>query len=41
LGTVARSGASGLFIGNTAEAVLETTETDVLVVKAAGFQTPT
>ena len=40
LGTVARSGASGLFVGNTAEAVLEMTETDVLVVKGAGFQTP-
>jgi len=38
LGTVARTGMSGLFIGNTAEAVLEGSSTDVLVVKQAGFE---
>jgi len=40
LGTVARSGLAGLFIGNTAEAVLERSQTDVLVVKPAGFKSP-
>ena len=40
LGTVARSGMSGLFVGNTAEAVLEGSSTDVLVVKQAGFECP-
>lgn len=40
LGTVARSGAAGLFIGNTAEGVLERTTSDVFVVKLPGFKTP-
>ncbi len=40
IGTVARSGISGLLIGNTAEAVLEGSTTDVLVVKAPGFEYP-
>ncbi len=40
LGTVARSGMSGLFVGNTAESVLEGSETDVLVVKQADFECP-
>ncbi len=40
LGTVARSGMSGLFIGNTAEAVLEGSSTDIMVVKQAGFECP-
>lgn len=40
LGTVARSGVSGLFVGNTAESVLEGSSTDVMVVKQAGFQCP-
>ena len=40
LGTVARSGASGLFVGNTAESVLEKTKKDVFVVKQASFTTP-
>ncbi|MEX2326506.1 MAG: universal stress protein, partial [Pseudomonadales bacterium] len=40
IGTIARSGASGLFIGNTAEAVLERTEIDMFVVKGARFKTP-
>lgn len=38
IGTVARSGAAGLFVGNTAEGVLERTNTDVFVVKAPGFK---
>jgi nucleotide-binding universal stress UspA family protein len=33
IGTVARSGLSGALIGNTAEAVLDTLESDVLVLK--------
>ena len=40
MGTVARSGVSGLFIGNTAEAVMEHTQCDVVVVKQADFQSP-
>ncbi|MCB1693604.1 MAG: universal stress protein [Pseudomonadales bacterium] len=40
LGTVARKGASGLFIGNTAEAVVERTATDVFVVKPGDFKAP-
>lgn len=40
LGTVARSGAAGLFIGNTAERVLERAATDVFVVKIPGFRSP-
>ena len=40
LGTVARSGLSGLFIGNTAEAVLEHSNTDVMVVKQVDFKSP-
>lgn len=40
LGTVARSGLAGLFIGNTAERVLENSKTDVLVVKQADFKSP-
>ncbi len=38
IGTVARSGASGLFIGNTAESVLERSETDVFVLKGSSFE---
>ena len=38
LGTVARRGAAGLFVGNTAEGVLERTNTDVFVVKVPGFE---
>ncbi|MDT4855639.1 Universal stress protein E [compost metagenome] len=33
IGTVARSGISGALIGNTAEVVLDTLESDVLVLK--------
>jgi universal stress protein E len=40
LGTVARAGASGLFMGNTAESIVEKTKKDVFVVKQAGFTTP-
>lgn len=40
IGTVARSGLQGLIVGNTAEAVLEASKTDVLVVKQADFRSP-
>lgn len=40
LGTVARSGAAGLFVGNTAEAALERAATDVFVVKNGNFESP-
>jgi len=40
LGTVARSGAAGLFIGNTAESVLERTNSDMFVVKLPNFKGP-
>jgi len=40
IGTVARSGVSGLFIGNTAEFLVEETTTDMLVVKAPDFECP-
>ena len=40
IGTVARSGMAGLFIGNTAERVVECAECDVFVVKPLGFVSP-
>lgn len=40
MGTVARTGIAGLFIGNTAEAVLEQLDCSVLAVKPAGFVSP-
>ena len=40
LGSVARSGLTGLFIGNTAERVLEESSTDVMVLKQADFASP-
>ncbi len=40
IGTVARRGMSGFFVGNTAEAVLENSTTDVMVVKLPGFECP-
>ena len=40
MGTVARTGVAGLFIGNTAEAILEQVDCPVLAVKPEGFQTP-
>ena len=38
--TVVRIGVAGLFIGNTAEAILEQIECSVLAVKPEGFETP-
>ncbi|MCG8547590.1 MAG: universal stress protein [Alphaproteobacteria bacterium] len=40
MGTVARTGISGLFIGNTAEAILSQIDCSVLAVKPDGFETP-
>lgn len=40
MGTVARTGISGLFIGNTAETVLEQLQCSVLAVKPSGFVSP-
>ncbi len=40
MGTVARSGIAGLFIGNTAEAILEQVQCSVLAIKPDGFLTP-
>lgn len=40
MGAVSRSGLKRLFIGNTAERVLDALGTDVLVVKPEGFRTP-
>ena len=40
LGTVARNGASGLFIGNTAESMLEKTHLDMFVIKLESFVSP-
>jgi nucleotide-binding universal stress UspA family protein len=40
MGTVARTGVAGLFIGNTAESILEQIECSVLAVKPEGFETP-
>ncbi len=40
MGTVARTGIPGFFIGNTAEAILEQIECSVLAVKPEGFVTP-
>ncbi len=40
MGTVARTGVAGLFIGNTAEAILEQIDCSVLAVKPEGFETP-
>ena len=40
MGTVARSGVPGFFIGNTAEAILEQIDCSVLAVKPEGFETP-
>lgn len=40
MGTLARSGIPGLFIGNTAEEVLEQLHCSVLAVKPAGFVSP-
>lgn len=40
MGTVARSGIPGLFIGNTAEAILDQLTCSVLAIKPPGFVTP-
>jgi len=40
MGTVARTGISGLFIGNTAESVLNRVKCSVLTVKPEGFVSP-
>ncbi|TQV85116.1 hypothetical protein FKG94_02695 [Exilibacterium tricleocarpae] len=40
MGTVGRSGIPGLFIGNTAETVLQSIDTSVITVKPAGFESP-
>ncbi len=40
MGTVGRVGVRGLFIGNTAEAILNRAECSVLAVKPPGFETP-
>jgi len=40
MGTVGRVGIPGLFIGNTAEEVLQTTGCSVLAVKPDGFESP-
>jgi nucleotide-binding universal stress UspA family protein len=40
MGTVARTGISGLIIGNTAEAILDQLECSVLAIKPPGFNTP-
>lgn len=40
MGTVARAGIPGLFIGNTAETILEKIDCSVLAIKPPGFITP-
>ncbi len=40
MGTVGRTGIPGLFIGNTAEEILQTTKASVLAVKPSGFESP-
>ena len=40
MGTIGRSGVSGLLIGNTAEDVLLTTRASVLTVKSEDFISP-
>jgi universal stress protein E len=40
MGTVARTGISGLIIGNTAETILDQLECSVLAIKPPGFSTP-
>jgi len=40
MGTVARTGISGFFMGNTAETILNRLDCSVLAVKPAGFVTP-
>ena len=40
MGTIGRTGIPGLFIGNTAEEVLQTTHASILAVKPDDFQSP-
>ena len=40
MGTVARTGISGFFMGNTAESILNTIDCSMLAVKPPGFMTP-
>ncbi|MEX2133825.1 MAG: universal stress protein [Acidimicrobiia bacterium] len=40
MGTVARTGISGLIMGNTAETILRSVRCSVLAVKPEGFVTP-
>lgn len=40
MGTVARTGISGLLIGNTAESILNQIDCSVMAVKPIGFETP-
>jgi nucleotide-binding universal stress UspA family protein len=40
MGTLSRTGVAGLFIGNTAETVLNHVSCSVLTAKAPGFKTP-
>ncbi len=40
MGTVARTGIPGLFIGNTAEAILDQLQCSVLAIKPPGFRSP-
>jgi nucleotide-binding universal stress UspA family protein len=40
MGTAGRSGISGLIIGNTAESVLQSVDSSVLMLKPAGFKSP-
>ena len=40
MGTLARTGVAGLFIGNTAETILEQLTCSVLAIKPPGFVSP-
>jgi nucleotide-binding universal stress UspA family protein len=40
MGTLARVGIPGLFIGNTAERALDHVDCDILAIKPKGFVTP-
>jgi nucleotide-binding universal stress UspA family protein len=40
MGTIARTGLSGMIIGNTAEQVLGLIQTSVIAVKPEGFESP-
>jgi len=40
MGTVSRSGIPGLFVGNTAERLIDRLDRSLLAVKPAGFESP-